>query len=317
MVRAIGVTRRLVLCAVLCLLALSVATTAGAGELHGLRDNVRLDPTPAPAPPPAPRPDPPARRYDDEWYEDDDPWGDFFDDEPGLACLLTVGAFTSPFWGPHCIIDDGWVAENYFPRFPYHDVPGYMVDANWPSKMLFDADAADDLDVERSLSQFRRFSARLRTDYGTNFDDLNRWGSHLLVSTTSRWGLDTEIIRWREDLPGGTYDELWMADCNLVLRFAQGPHMQWRTGLGFNFLDDELGTESGFNFTYGVDCFPVQPWVFSATLDWGTLGDAEQFRFRTTAGVVLWRVESYVGYEYYDLDSTHFNTLISGVRLWF
>lgn len=121
----------------------------------------------------------------------------------------------------------------------------------------------------------------------------------------------------QENLPGGGHNQLWLGDCNVVFRFAQSEHMQWRTGLGFNWLDDPRQTDFGFNFTYGVDWFPRKPWVFSADVDWGNLGRAEQFRFRTTAGVLLWGIESYVGYEYYDLDSTQDNRLIGGVRIWF
>jgi hypothetical protein len=49
----------------------------------------------------------------------------------------------------------------------------------------------------------------------------------------------------------------------------------FRTGLGFNWLDDPIDTNFGFNFTYGADLFPRRPWVLSATIDWGTLGEAE------------------------------------------
>ena len=120
-----------------------------------------------------------------------------------------------------------------------------------------------------------------------------------------------------EDLPGNRYDELWVGDCNLIFRFAQSPHMQWRTGLGLNWLDDPIGTDFGFNFTYGVDWFPRKPWVVSAELDWGTLGRAELFHFRTTVGAVIHGMEAYTGYEYYDVDRTQINALIGGVRLWF
>ena len=58
-------------------------------------------------------------------------------------------------------------------------------------------------------------------------------------------------------------------------------------------------------------------WGISADLDWGTLGRAELFRFRTTIGVTVQRVEFYTGYEYTDIDRMHLNSLIGGVRIWF
>ena len=41
------------------------------------------------------------------------------------------------------------------------------------------------------------------------------------------------------------------------------------------------------------------------------------FRFQTSAGVILNRLETYVGYEYYDIDRTQTNALIAGVGVWF
>ena len=73
----------------------------------------------------------------------------------------------------------------------------------------------------------------------------------------------------------------------------------------------------GFNFTYGGDFFPRKPWVLSTAIDWGTLGHAGLFRFRTTAGVIWNRFESYVGYEYLDIGTTQGNFAIGGVRVWF
>ena len=63
-----------------------------------------------------------------------------------------------------------------------------------------------------------------------------------------------------------------------MFRFAQSPRSQWRAGIGFNWLDDPIDTNFGFNFTYGFDLFPRRPWVLSTELDWGTLGEAELLR---------------------------------------
>ena len=76
-------------------------------------------------------------------------------------------------------------------------------------------------------------------------------------------------------------------------------------------------SDLGFNFTYGGDFFPHKPWVISGGIDWGTLGDAGLFRFRTTTGIILRSFETYVGYEYSDIGSTQNHFFISGVRIWF
>ncbi|MBN1909627.1 MAG: hypothetical protein JW818_07810 [Pirellulales bacterium] len=82
-------------------------------------------------------------------------------------------------------------------------------------------------------------------------------------------------------------------------------------------MADNFGSDFGFNFTYGVDLFPAKPWVFSSTIDWGTLGHAELFRFRATAGLAIHGIEPYVGYEYLDIDRFQHNSLIAGVQVWF
>jgi hypothetical protein len=162
----------------------------------------------------------------------------------------------------------------------------------------------------------RNWACRLRAEYTNDFDDVSCIGAHMLLSSASRFGLDTGFDYLQEDLPGGRRDYLTTGDFNVVYRFAQSEQVQFRAGLGFNWLDDEIDTNLGFNFTYGVDVFPCEPWVVSATLDLGTLGHTSLFHFRTTAGVVVHRVEVYTGFEYRDIGSTQINGLVGGIRLW-
>lgn len=163
----------------------------------------------------------------------------------------------------------------------------------------------------------RHWSCRLRAEYTSDFNDLSRIGGHLLLSSTSRFGVDTGFDYLQEELPGGGHDYLTLGDFNLVYRFAQSEHLQFRAGVGFNWLSDEIDTDFGFNFTYGADFFPIRPWVVSATLDLGTLGNAGLFHFRTTAGVIIHGCEVYTGYEYHAIGSTRINGLVGGVRVWF
>lgn len=251
------------------------------------------------------------RRHYDDRYDDDDRFYGYIIFESGK---LAFYALTSPFWGPHAALDE---VDVYFPRYPYDHVPGYMMgDPCLP----YDEDpacAADPLRTDRWPARPRTWAARLRMEYADEFNDTERVSGHLLLTTKSRLGLDTETSYYQEQLPGGRQDELWLGDCNVVFRFAQNEHAQFRTGLGFNWLDDPVQTDFGFNFTYGADLFPRRPWVLSSTIDWGTLGEAELFRFRATAGVIVYGVEVYTGYEYLDIDTTQMNGIMGGVRIWF
>ena len=252
-------------------------------------------------------------RYDGS-YDDDDGFYGYIVFQSGR---LAFYALTSPFWAPYAALDDDWDVGGYFPRHPYDNVPGYMMgDPCLP----WDEDptcAADPLRTDRWPARPRTWAARLRMEYADEFNDLTRVSGHLLLTTKSRLGLDTETSYHEEQLSGGGRDDLWLGDCNIFFRFAQNEHAQFRTGLGFNWLDDPVQTDFGFNFTYGADLFVRRPWVLSTTIDWGTLGEAELFRFRTTAGVIVHGVEVYTGYEYLDIDATHMNGIMGGVRIWF
>lgn len=215
------------------------------------------------------------------------------------------------------------IPEYTFPRFPYDDAEGYMVagDQYGGTRLSLVDDWRSDpsagyLDLSPPRPT-RRWAGRFRVDYAADFDDIERLGGHLLLSTASGWGLDSQLDFFTERLPAGARDELWLGDCNLVYRLGKSEGCQARVGVGFNWLDDPLDTDFGFNFTYGLDFFPADPWVVSASLDWGTLGHAGLFHFRTTVGAVVHGVEAYTGYEYYDIGTTQENALIAGVRVWF
>lgn len=215
----------------------------------------------------------------------------------GLLALSLVVA-TAPFVGPYMWLDDSLSTPGYFPRFPYDDNDAGYLSLSAPGQHA------------------KPWAIRFGAEYAATFDDLEHVGGNLLVSTTSRLGVDTSFSRLREELDGG-HDELWLGDCNFVFRFAQSQWAEFRTGLGINWMDDRYGSELGFNFTYAMDFYPRKPWVLSSELDAGTLGHAGLFHFRTTAGIVVRNIELYTGYEYKGIGSTDWNALIGGVRVYF
>ncbi len=231
---------------------------------------------------------------------------------------------TSPFWGPHGALDDSFSREGYFARFPYDGVPGHLlIQGRWTSLQPENfANGSSDPVYEPMISVYaaeraRVWSCRLRAEYTNDLDDVSRLGAHMLLTSTARFGIDTGFDYFQEELPGGSHDHLTIGDFNVVFRFAQSEHVEFRSGLGFNWMTDDFDSDYGFNFTYGADFFPCKPWVISATMDWGTLGRTGLFHFRTTAGVVFHGLEAYTGYEYHAIGSTRINGLVGGVRVWF
>jgi hypothetical protein len=219
------------------------------------------------------------------------------DDGLEIGSIVVTGIVTSPYWIPAVALGDDYELAAWFPDAPYEGVAGALViDSPLP---------------ENSSD----WIARLRGEYSNDFDNLNRAGSSLLLEHSSRFGIDTSWDYRYQDLLVG-HDDLWTGDFNIVYRFAQSERVQFRSGLGFNWLSDEIDTDFGFNFTYGADFFPAEPWVVSAVIDWGRLGNASLFHGRVTVGVVLDRFEIYTGYDYYDVGGTPLEGFIAGVGVW-
>jgi hypothetical protein len=225
---------------------------------------------------------------------DDDAEG-FFDRLIGNTVLFTV---TAPWWLPRlaCGDDGGWAS---FPPAPYaQGHPGYLV--------------IDPIDPAGTDG----WSLRLSSEYGTDLDDLDRIGTRLLVDTSRRIGIDTEWNQWIERTPTGT-DSLVTGDFNLVYRFAQHERVQYHTGVGMNWLADEVGSEFGVNFTWGVQAFCRDPFVLDAVVDVGSLGDAFLFHFRASAGVVWGPAEIFAGYDRLHIGDATLQGVLAGVRFWF
>jgi hypothetical protein len=281
------------------------------GDLQRMQGDVRGVPSSDPAPPSAEEPD----RRRSRASENDSTWGD---DEGWGAPLLVAAAIglASPIWGPHAMLGNRFEVPGRFPRFPYDHTPGYLV---LDESHLAEA-AEDDPNwqwLNPWASKTRCWAGRFDVEYAEDFDSLNQFTGHLLVSTLPRLDLDAQASYFEESLSGARHDHLWLGDANLTFRFAQNEYAQFRTGIGVNWLTGASDSDFGFNFTYGVDVFPYKPLVLTSVIDWGTLGHAELFRFRATAGVVVHGVEVYTGYEYFDLDRTQTNSLVGGVRIWF
>jgi hypothetical protein len=266
---------------------LAVPAAARADDtVQTIRDDVRLGP-----------PESPSASNSGKGGSSDDDW---LSDLPGYdeaLAYIALGA-TAPFWGPHAFLSDDFSFSGYFCRFPY-------------------AHGTDYIDNFSAPGQNCPLAVRLDAEYMATFDRLDNMAGHLLVETTPRLGLTASWTELEERLADGSRDTLSLGDCNLVYRFAQAGWGEFRAGCGANWMADGGRADLGFNFTYAADLYPLKPWVFSSELDCGMLGRAGEFRFRSTAGIVLHGIETYVGYEYTDIGRGHWNGLIGGLRLWF
>ena len=223
--------------------------------------------------------------------------------EPAIIATLDLSfrGLTSPFWGPQRAIGDQFGTIAQFPTHPYAMSPDVYLA----------------IDPEEEAGGLRYWSARLRGEYGDNFDELSRMGGQFHFETTTRFGFDASSEYLRETRGPDQYDDLWLGDANFLFRFAQSEQAAFYAGLGMNWLSDRFASDLGFNFTYKVDLFPRRPWVASLELDFGTLGDETYIHARGTGGV-MWRgIETYAGYDWTDVGSYDAGLFIAGVRLWF
>jgi len=264
---------------------------AADGQLEELRREVRdppghIEETAAPRQEQERRP----RWLEDEQQED--AWSDLF----GQVLLVT---FTSPFWAPIGFLEDNHAIDGYFFQHPYEaDQAGFMAIGDLPSRN----------------DKLRAWAMRMDVEYGDSFDATARVGGHALLQTRSRWGLDGGVDYRYENLAPGNQDQLWTGDLNIVYRFAQSEAVQFRAGLGFNWLADQEESDFGFNFTYAVDWLPRAPWVTTAEIDLGAIGEATLVHGRFTAGIQFRRLEIYSGYDYYDVGHVDLSNLVSGIR---
>ncbi len=231
---------------------------------------------------------------------------DHYDDDHGSfsAFLITdifgppiLYAAASPWIAPAAILGDDYTTDADFPHYPYSDESdGYLV-------------FGTDSDVV-----LNPYGVRYSSEYANDFSGLERIGGRLQLDSMSRFGFDTEWNHWREETPGGD-DTLWTGDANLVFRFAQNEHAQFYTGLGMNWLGGGQ-SDVGFNFTYGFDWFPTEPFVIRSVLDMGTIGDADLYHNKTTIGLVYKHLELYTGYDILHIGDTNLQGMVGGVTIW-
>ncbi len=234
-------------------------------------------------------------------HDDDHHLFDIF--EPAAGEWLWLAA-TSPFWYPRLLAGDDGEADRDFLTYPYQaDFPGYWMHQHDRR--------------QAGIGTYHPWLLRLRGEYGEDFDSIRRVSMGVLYDTDLRVGLDASLDYYREWLPGGLRDDLWLGDVNVVYRFAQSERFALRSGLGANYLTGTGSTDFGFNFTYGGDWLPARPWILSANIDVGTLGKVGFFRGRATVGINVRKVEFFTGYDYLDVGTVQIGTVIGGIRLWY
>jgi hypothetical protein len=264
-------------------------TRAESDDLDDLRKSVRTDPPPAPDFESGKR----GRRSN---HGDKDSCSGTDHDTLTFSGPVVTAILSAPFSLPIRVAGDDWDHVTEFPDFPFaDDVKGSLLVNNF----------------DKVYKQ--SWTGTLQAIAIPQAHDIDRFGGRLLLDSASRFGIDTESNFWTKGLISKPSDELWTGDANLVFRFAESERVQWRAGAGVNWLSDSARTNTGINFTYGFDWFPVRPWTVSSVIDFGSLGHAGLFHNRTTVGAMIGPTELFAGYDYFAVGSATFHGPVAGV----
>lgn len=285
--------------ALCCWLVLSVlfveAAAAGeAGKLDLIREEVRGESEDRKKPPPK-------HEHGDSGDADSGVFGEFLG---GLLWDVFLGVVSLPFWLPHEVLGDEPYNRGYFLPYPYADgKPGSMLIPTAPHVPV--PPAARD----RSL--------RVLVEDSYDMEGVNSLRCNLLLSTSQRFICEASWTCMTEQLDGGGLDRLSMLDAGLGFRFAQHEKVQMRAGLGAVLMVDEGNADRGWFFSYDGDFFPARPWVVSAGIDLGGLGNAFMFHWRLSAGALMSRYEVFAGYDSLSIGTVTIRGPMLGLRGWF
>lgn len=202
----------------------------------------------------------------------------------------------SPFWGPWVVVEKNEIQHPAYSGHPYQKgYSGYIQDDPKGSRNAFS------MTLEGGIAS-----------YGFNQTIDAR------LTLARRFELELVAQRMVEPTAPTGEDSLVLLQPQLNAVFAMGRHALFRTGIGVNTLvDPQSKPVQGINFHYDMDFFPVKPLVLSIRLGAGTLGEASLTQARMTAGLTLYKVEFYGGYDSQWIGDQSIGGPIAGARLWF
>lgn len=171
--------------------------------------------------------------------------------------------------------------------------------------------------VRGGVPQLFGARARLRGEYGDEFDDVKRIRGQMLLNIIGNHiGIDASVNSWEDHRTSPeALGDFWTGDANLVYSMG-AQRVAMRGGVGASWVHDN-DTDVGHNFTYGADLYLTRPWLVSAEVDWGRINSEKLFHWRGTVGLQLMRLEVYVGYDSYKWDRIRFDGPVAGAGIWF
>lgn len=111
-------------------------------------------------------------------------------------------------------------------------------------------------------------------------------------------------------------DHAQLYEQELLWRFAEGPRVQWYTGLAALQWHDAYGTVGGVGLSYGLEWQPGAPITLGTRLSLAAVAEQSYiFQWRTHVGLMLGPVEPLVAYDHLDVGGVILSRMLVGVRL--
>ncbi|MGH7733195.1 MAG: hypothetical protein ACREOE_05690 [Gemmatimonadales bacterium] len=200
----------------------------------------------------------------------------------------------SPFWLPYHLVEDrqhapgGWSVLSR----PYADgASGYLLPLSAPSD-----DAGDGGQDTSPAVAKRPVGLQLAAEGSPPVSGVGRVQARARVITSERIELDAAYGLYMEGPTGGG-SSAWLGQSHVAVRFAQGPQVQFRAGLGVRQWIDQQGSTLGVDGLYAADIFWGKPVTSTIELTGGSLGSAWAFEMRATVGAAFGMGEVYAGYD--------------------
>ena len=163
----------------------------------------------------------------------------------------------------------------------------------------------------------RRTPSDRRSEVGSDFDGLTRFGLKLFLDSDSRLGIKTDWDYYLERLQHGSYDQMGIGDVTGTFRFLQTEQTEMHVGGGARFLVDAERIRAGYNLLCSLDVYPARPMHLFGSVEGGSLGNAAVWRLRGGAGWSWDWAEVFAGYDYLNVGGAVLNGPFVGLRLWF
>lgn len=237
------------------------------------------------------------------------------EDDDGLSSLFGqfIWAIFVESWASGTTDDLGQPRRGRFAPYPFANPDTGFI--------LIDRDDEQPPQGNQPLFLERRdvspWSVRASTEYGSDFDGVQRVGLRLFLDTASGFGVRTDWDHYIERCACGQRDRTWFGNVLGTYRLAQSEILQVHVGAGVRMLLDREKERVGGNFMIGFDVFHTKPFQFGSSLELGWLNQASALRWRVEGGINFKNVQLIGGYDILRINNVNLHGPFVGLRLWF